>query len=87
MVDASNTFERLRRAFADASITLDPHLAFDGNLSFDAIDGLDFVSRVRLIMAVEDAFDVAISPRENSKLKNIGDLITLVEAKQHGRGR
>jgi acyl carrier protein len=83
-VNTQNTLQRLRQAFAEASIMLDPDLIFDGDLTFEKIGGLDSVSRVRLIMAVEDAFSVSISPRENSKLKKISDLTNLIEAKQRG---
>jgi acyl carrier protein len=83
-LDASETLDRLRQAFADASIMLDADLDFDDDLALDAIDGLDSVSRVRLTMAVEDAFTIEISPRENSKLKTIGDLANLIGIKRGG---
>jgi acyl carrier protein len=69
----------LRRAFADAWIPLDIDLT--DNALLDDIDGLDSVSRVRLILTLEQAFTVEISPKENSRLKTIGDLIDLIAGK------
>jgi acyl carrier protein len=83
-LSSAETLDRLLRAFVDASITLDSNLVFEPDLAFDEIDGLDSVSRVRLTMAIEDAFSIEISPRENSKLKTIGDLVNLIESKQRG---
>lgn len=81
---SAEALEKLRQTFADASITLDPDLKFDGDLAFDEIDGLDSVSRVRLTIEIEDAFAVQISPRENSKLKTLHDLVALIQNKRRG---
>jgi acyl carrier protein len=74
--------DSLQRAFAEAFVALDVPLG--RALAFDEIDGLDSISRVRLMLSVEDVFTVEISPRENGKLRTIGDLIDLIQVKQNG---
>jgi acyl carrier protein len=74
--------DSLQRAFAEAFVDLDVPLG--RALAFDEIDGLDSISRVRLMLSVEDVFTVEISPRENGKLRTIGDLIDLIRVKQNG---
>jgi acyl carrier protein len=71
--------ERLHQAFADAS--LDPKPKLEPGLALEQIDGLDSVSRVRLMLSVEDVFGIEITPKENSALLTIGDLVDLVLSK------
>ena len=76
----SVVLQQVERAFAEASIYLTTKL--EAELSFADIDGLDSVSRVRLMLSVEDVFGIEISPKENSGLRTIRDLVDLVVAKQ-----
>ena len=71
---------RLPDAFADASLDLKQVLAPE--LALEQIDGLDSVSRVRLMMSLEEIFGIEISPKENSGLRTVGDLVGLVVAKR-----
>ncbi len=71
--------QRLPDAFADASLDLKQVLAPE--LALEHIDGLDSVSRVRLMMSLEELFGIEISPKENSGLRTVGDLVGLVVAK------
>jgi len=73
--------DHVRRAFIEAFLPLDPEFMLSDELLFEDIDGLDSVSRMRLIMSIEHVFSVEISPRENSRLKTIGDLIALLQQK------
>jgi acyl carrier protein len=75
--------ESLRRAFADAWIGLETDL--DHDLALDDIEGLDSVSRVRLMLTVEEAFGIEMSPAEHGRLKSIGDLVDLIRSKVEGR--
>lgn len=77
--------DRLHQAFADAWIGPDVDLQRD--LALEDIEGLDFVSRVRLMLSIEDAFGIEMSPAEHGRLKTIGDLADLVCAKVEGRSR
>jgi acyl carrier protein len=72
--------DQLPAAFADASLDLKQALA--PQLALEQIDGLDSVSRVRLMMSLEELFSIEISPKENSGLRTVGDLVGLVLAKR-----
>ena len=73
----------LATAFQKASIV--GEVAMDPEVRLDHIEGLDSVSRVRLMMCVEEQFAIRITPRENSKARTIGDLMTLVRSKRGSR--
>lgn len=45
------------------------------------IEGWDSLSHIYIIAEVEDAFDIHMTAQEGSAIKNVGDLIQLVEAK------
>jgi acyl carrier protein len=79
-VSQAEILDRIQQAFADAFIPVEGELTAD--TGFDEIDGLDSVSRVRLFLSLEDAFAIEISPREGSRLNAVGDIITLIQAKQ-----
>jgi acyl carrier protein len=76
--------QRLRQAFTDASLPLPPDFALADDVGFDEIDGLDSVSRMRLVLTIEHAFSIRISPRENTKLTTIGQLVALIKEKSEG---
>ena len=71
----------LAQAFEEASFVL--NLTLERDLLLEDIDGLDSVSRLRFMLSVEQAFTIEVSPRENSRLKTIGDLVDLIQVK-HG---
>jgi acyl carrier protein len=72
--------QALPDAFAQAWIALDVDLARD--LALEDIEGLDSVSRVRLMLSVEETFGIVMSAREHGRLKTVGDLIDLIHAKR-----
>ena len=80
----SAVLERLGAAFDGAALDRPPGLG--RQLVLEEIDGLDSVSRVRLMMSVEDAFGIEITPKENSGMETIGDLVDLVLAKSGRSG-
>jgi acyl carrier protein len=47
--------------------------------------GLDSVDLVGLVMRIEREFRVRLSPEELAKVKRVGDLLDLMEAKLAGR--
>jgi acyl carrier protein len=64
-----------RRVFADYQLSLtDALTAAD-------VNGWDSLSHINLILAVEREFGVRLTTREVRSMKNVGDLITLVERK------
>jgi acyl carrier protein len=72
----------IRQAFSEASLPLDPEFMLSNDILLEDIDGLDSVSRMRVIMSIEHVFSVEISPRENSRVKTIGDLIAVLQQKR-----
>jgi acyl carrier protein len=79
-MEAADLFERLGKAFAKAWISFDPVTSRD--VILDDIEGLDSVSRVRLMLTIEAAFGIEISGIENSGIHTIGDLADLIMSKQ-----
>ena len=68
--------EVFRNVFDDDAIVLRDEMT-----SAD-IDGWDSLMHVRLILAVEKAFNLRFKSSEIDSLKNVGSLLTLIEAKQ-----
>ena len=65
------------------------HKVFDGNdipitreMTAQDVEGWDSLRHVQLISAVESAFDIKFKLREILGMKNVGDLIDLIQAKQ-----
>jgi acyl carrier protein len=81
----STVLDQLGEAFDSASLDLKSRL--DREMCLEEIDGIDSVSRVRLMLSVEEVFGIEISPKENSGLQTIGDLVDLVLAKRAKPGR
>ena len=64
--------------FDDDEIVLRP------DLSAKDIPGWDSLTHIRLLLTVERAFKIKFSVTEVGELKNVGDLIMLIEAKLGG---
>jgi len=65
----------LRDVFDDDSLTAAPQL------TADEVDEWDSLNHVRLILTVEKEFRVKFAASEITGLKNVGELIELVETK------
>jgi acyl carrier protein len=65
-----------REVFDDDDLVLTPELTAND------VDGWDSLSHIRLILSVQKAFGVKFSAVEMSRLKNVGDLVTLTKHKQ-----
>jgi acyl carrier protein len=61
--------------FDEDSITVTPEL------SATNLEGWDSLTHVRLILTVEKAFKIKFSTSEIGKLKNVGELVALIEAR------
>lgn len=72
-------YARLNEIFADVfdedSIEVTPEL------SAKDVDGWDSLSHIRLILTIEKAFKIKFSTSEIGKLENVGDLVSLIEAR------
>jgi acyl carrier protein len=71
----SKVTEILRDIFDDDSIDATPELTAND------VDGWDSLSNIRVIMSVERAFGVKFSTADFAKLKNVGELVALLNTK------
>lgn len=78
-MDESQIYARLAQifdeVFDDDSIEVAPEL------SAKDVDGWDSLTHIRLILTIEKAFKIKFSTSEIGKLRNVGDLVTLIGAK------
>jgi acyl carrier protein len=79
-MDEAQIYARLEDIFHDVfdedSIKLTPLL------SAKDVDGWDSLTHIRLILTVEKAFNIKFSTSEIGRLKDVGDLVALVQKKQ-----
>lgn len=64
-----------RDVFDDDTIVVTPELTADDVPDWDSL------AHIRLILAVQKAFQVRFSASETATLKNVGELATLIENK------
>lgn len=78
-MDEPQIYTRLAQIFEDVfdedSIEITPEL------SAKDVDGWDSLTHIRLILTIERAFKIKFSTSEIGKLRNVGDLVTLIKAK------
>ena len=71
---------KLQTIFAD--VLDEDDLVLTPQTTAQNVDGWDSLSHVRLVLTVEKAFGVKLSAGEIGRLKNVGDLIVLLQARQ-----
>jgi acyl carrier protein len=74
-----DTLGRLEAVFRD--VLDDDDIALSRSTTASDVPGWDSLAHVRLILAVEKAFAVKFSAAQVTKLKNVGDLVDLIETK------
>ncbi len=79
----SNILERLQPIFRD--VLDQPNLRVERTDSGKTVDGWDSLAHISLIGAIEADFGIRFALGELEELKNIGDLIDVIERKQLGR--
>jgi acyl carrier protein len=75
-----STIERLQEVFRD--VFDDDELTITPETTADDVEDWDSLQHVTLVVNVEAAFGVKFSSLEVAGLKNVGQLVALVEAKQ-----
>ena len=73
-----NIIEVLSKIWSDI---LDEDIDLNVSTTAGDIEGWDSLNHVRLMVAVEQYFKIIISGSEMSELKNVGELIALIERK------
>ncbi len=76
----SQTLEQLNEVFQD--VFEDDDLSVEAQTSAKDIDDWDSLMHVNLVLAVESRFDVRFTSTEVAGLKDVGELVALVEKKQ-----
>lgn len=72
-------YAKLTQVFHD--VFDDETIVVHEKLTADDVDEWDSLTHIRLVMAVEKAFGLKFSAAEVEQLRNVGDLVTLIEAK------
>jgi acyl carrier protein len=55
-----------------------PDLAVTGQTTAKMVPGWDSMAQIKLLMQVEEDFDVHFSSREIDRLNNVGDLVAII---------
>ena len=81
-MDSAN-HEKLFKIFA--KVFDNPTLKIERHMTANDVEGWDSMSHLSLIVTVEKEFGIKISGAEVMRLKNVGDLMDLVDAKTGGK--
>jgi acyl carrier protein len=79
-MDENEIYAKLAPVFQDVfdDDTLTPH----AEMVADDVEEWDSLSHIRLILALEQAFDVRFTASEVGAMDNVGDLVRLIQAKK-----
>ena len=78
-MDEAQVYSQLKKIFED--VFDDDSIQLTAALSAKDVDGWDSLTHIRLILTVEKAFKIKFSTSEIGKLENVGDLVSLIEAR------
>jgi acyl carrier protein len=78
-MDEQSIYARLAEIFED--VFDDDSIVLTAELSAKDVDGWDSLTHIRLLLTVERAFKIKFSTAEIGKLENVGDLVSLIEAR------
>jgi acyl carrier protein len=70
---------RMTRTFRD--VFGEPDLVISDGMTAEDVDQWDSLSHINLIVALEREFRVKFTTGEVTKLKNVGDLVALIQSK------
>ncbi len=72
-------FSEVRDIIAD--VLEQPDLKLDAGTRADDVDGWDSFNHINIVVAVESRFKIKINTAEIEELRNVGELVDLVERK------
>lgn len=75
-----NVFEQVRGIASD--ILGLPLGQISAGSSPENIEAWDSVQHLNLVLAIEEKFQLQLSPEEIEQMKNIGDIVALIESKR-----
>jgi acyl carrier protein len=76
---ANATLERLQPIFRD--VLDQPDLAIFAESNARNVDGWDSLAHINLVVAIEQEFAIKFALGELEELRNVGDMIGLIETK------
>lgn len=79
MMENAVVYEKLTTVFRD--VLDEDDLVLTPAMTAEDVDGWDSLSHVRLVLAVSKAFGVKFSAAEVGRLKNVGDLVEMIQSK------
>lgn len=79
-MDDPQIYAQLTTVFHD--VFDDDSLEVTPDLSAKDVDGWDSLTHIRLLLSVEKKFNVKFTTSEIGRLENVGDLVSLIEAKK-----
>ena len=74
-------FARLEKIFR--KVLKEPNLVLHKDLNASDVNGWDSLTHIQLITEIEKVYKVKFALGELGSMKNVGDLITALEAKIH----
>lgn len=77
-MDSPQVYTKLSEIFHEV---FDDDIRVSPELTADDVEEWDSLSHIRLILSVEKAFAIKFSAAEIGKLKNVGELVLLIQAK------
>jgi len=78
-MDESLIYTRLGEIFQD--VFDEESIKMTSGLSAKDVEGWDSLTHIRLILTVEKAFKIKFSTSEIARLQNVGDLVSLIQAR------
>ena len=78
-MEESDLRTRVTETFRD--VFNSPTLELRDEMTAQEVKGWDSISHIDLVLALERKFKIKLTTGEVSKLKNVGDLVTLVRKK------
>jgi acyl carrier protein len=79
LVDRSEIIEKTRQVMMDV-MDLDELHVDEGTTASD-VEDWDSLTHIRLVVAIEQAFRVKFTTGEVESFKNVGDMVTVIDAK------
>jgi acyl carrier protein len=77
-VDRSQIADRLQIIFREV---LDPGVVLSDDLDASKVDSWDSLNHITLIVEIERQFGIELSTNELAGLRNVGDMLTLLQRK------
>ena len=77
---SKSTLEKLREIMVDV-FDADDDLEISPTTTADDVEEWDSLSHIRLMVAIERAFNIRFKGSEIDDLKNIGELVAVIDAK------